>query len=506
MSCRSALFARLFVCTCLFLFLTGASQHVVVAQQAETEKSKAEIDAETDRWRGCSLGIRLTTRGEKSFIEKVHDHARKFSALKKDDQLVTVEGVAIAPSQLAELSKLLKSTAPGSTLKVTVIREGEKLVVDAMTFRHEFLDIAMIDDVLRNNRIIKKHLVDTKRPEFMDDFTERLIAAVRSSETPRQAYEQMNRIIDEIDVSHTAFLPSATYNQLLGGEGAEVGLTLQRHTIDGHTGYFVVDIKPGAAFYRQNVLLGDEIVKINGVDVEKSKRLMLAGEEDRHNLFAIRADMDSQIEIQHQTTPFDDVLTSTLKPQQVATTTESFEKSITKLKRDNKSIGYLRFWNLMSLEIATRFRTALRDDFSDCDAVIMDLRGRGGMVHVLLRIDSIVGRYDKPVIAIIDGLTRSAKEMLAYRLKKHENVIVIGTKTAGAVTGATFTALPSGNALMYPALAADSLKEHMDGKILEGIGVGPDEEVNFFIPYCGGNDRMLQTAIKRAAEQATKVR
>ena len=91
-------------------------------------------------------------------------------------------------------------------------------------------------------------------------------------------------------------------------------------------------------------------------------------------------------------------------------------------------------------------------------------------------------------------------------MKKHENVIVIGTRTTGAVTGATFAALPSGNALMYPALPADSLKHHMDGKILEGVGVEPDEEVNFFIPYCGGNDRMLQTAIKRAAEQVTKVR
>lgn len=501
-----AAFPNFILIVCLIHSLVLVGYAPVEAQQDPLRKSQAEIDQETDRWRGCSLGIRLETRDGKSFVETVHEHAQEFTELELDDQLVSVGSVKNLPSRLSELSKLLKATAPSTKLAVKVIRDNKEIVVDAMTFRREFLDIAQINSVLSNNQIIERHLTDTDRPDFMDDFSKRMIEAVRSSKKPREAYERMNRIIDEIGVSHTAFLPDATYKQLLRGEGAELGLTLQRHTINDHTGYFVVDIQPGTVTYKQNILLGDEIVKINGVEIEESKRLMLAGEEDRHNLFAIRADLDSDIEIQHQSSPFDDVLTSTLKPQKGVTTGQCLTNSVTTFQHAGKTIGYLRFWNLMSMEVVTRFRKALKEEFADCDAFIMDLRGRGGMVNVLLRIDSIAGDCGKPIVAITDGLTRSAKEMLSYRLKKRDNVVVIGTRTTGAVTGATFAQLPSGNALMYPALAADRLKEHLDGKILEGVGVEPDEEVNFFIPYCGGNDRMLQTAIKRAAEHATKAR
>ena len=132
----------------------------------------------------------------------------------------------------------------------------------------------------------------------------------------------------------------------------------------------------------------------------------------------------------------------------------------------------------------------------------MDLRGRGGIVPAVMSLDRTVGKIDRPVVAIIDQLTRSAKEMLTYLIKKHENVVVIGTKTSGAVTGATMLRLPSGNSLMFPVASADTLASLIDGEIIEGIGVEPDEPFEFFVPYAAGTDHLLNAAIKRATQLA----
>ena len=494
-----------FLAAVMFLTATSVASLPGTACALQATASNNAQD-ELDVWRGCSMGVRLKPVDGKSEVSELHDYAKGKTDLKEGDQLVAVEGVEISPLKLDNLTELLQRQSPDTKLSVKVMRDGEVKTIEATAFRKEYVDVPRISDMLGRNRIVKQRLEETDRVDFMEDFQQRLTDAVRESKSPRQAYEKMNRIIDEIDVSHTAFLPGVTYQQLLSGTGADPGITLQRHNVGDRDRYFVVDRKPGTVVHLSNIRLGDEVVRINGVPIEKSKRLILAGEEDRHNLFAIEAETNVNIAIDHQISPFDDLLTTTLNPQEGISTEESFSKSVTTLEFGDKKIGYARFWNLMSMDVATRFGKLLEENFAECDAIIMDLRGRGGRVQVVLRIDRLVRECGKPVIAITDGLTRSAKEMLSYRIKKHDNVTVIGTTTTGAVTGATFSSLPSGNALMYPALAADGLKRYLDGNVLEGVGVDPDEEVEFFIPYCGGKDLLIETAIRRAAQEATKVR
>jgi C-terminal processing protease CtpA/Prc len=172
------------------------------------------------------------------------------------------------------------------------------------------------------------------------------------------------------------------------------------------------------------------------------------------------------------------------------------------IQAGDKQIGYLRFWNLMSMGVNGALASAMREDFVDCDAIVLDLRGRGGIVPAVLALNRTVSKLDKPVVVTIDGLTRSAKEMLTYLLKKQEHVLVVGERTTGAVTGATVLKLPSGNSIMIPVASAESLKQFIDGEILEGVGVGPDEPVKHFLPFCAGQDRILDHAVKRAVELA----
>jgi C-terminal processing protease CtpA/Prc len=55
---------------------------------------------------------------------------------------------------------------------------------------------------------------------------------------------------------------------------------------------------------------------------------------------------------------------------------------------------------------------------------------------------------------------------------------------------------------MIPVASATSLSRFVDGQIIEGVGVEPDETVEYFVPYSAGQDRLLNYAVKRAVESA----
>ena len=160
---------------------------------------------------------------------------------------------------------------------------------------------------------------------------------------------------------------------------------------------------------------------------------------------------------------------------------------------------------MMSLDVSKVLKSSMENEFADCEALVLDLRGRGGILPAVLNLNKTIGSIEIPVVAITDELTRSAKELLSHQIKKHENVTVIGERTSGAVTAATFTRLPSGNALMFPVMPSSALSRYTDKVILEGVGVEPDEAVNFEEPFCDGNDKLLEFAIRRAAELSSAV-
>lgn len=155
----------------------------------------------------------------------------------------------------------------------------------------------------------------------------------------------------------------------------------------------------------------------------------------------------------------------------------------------------------MSMQSHTLMSRVIKEKFAECNMIILDLRGRGGLIPAVQAVNRAVEKIDVPVIAITDDLTRSAKEMLSLLLKKQRHVTVVGQRTAGAVVGATMMQLPSGNGLMYPVMSSDRLKPFTDNAVLEQVGVEPDIELDFQIPWCGGNDRLLQGAIETGDEK-----
>jgi hypothetical protein len=118
----------------------------------------------------------------------------------------------------------------------------------------------------------------------------------------------------------------------------------------------------------------------------------------------------------------------------------------------------------------------------------LTLTGRDGAAHV------VEYRWKKPVALLINGGTRSGKEVLAYGFKKSGYGEAIGERTAGALLAGTAFLLSDGSLLI---LAVDDAE--VDGERIEGKGVAPTIEVPFDIRYAAGKDPQLDKAIEMVA-------
>lgn len=167
---------------------------------------------------------------------------------------------------------------------------------------------------------------------------------------------------------------------------------------------------------------------------------------------------------------------------------EASRKSARLIQRGDHQLAYVRLWSFAGERYYDLLKElVLYGELKDADALILDLRGGwGGANPEYLNLFNrsvpkmeFQGRngpsfsYDsqwrKPVVLLVDHSVRSGKEILAFGFRKYGIGQVIGTNTAGAVTGGRIFFLPD-QSLLY--LAVNMAR--VDGEILEGKGVAPD--------------------------------
>ena len=107
--------------------------------------------------------------------------------------------------------------------------------------------------------------------------------------------------------------------------------------------------------------------------------------------------------------------------------------------------------------------------------------------------------WRKPVVLLVDGGTRSGKEILAFAFQEYGIGPVVGSVTAGAVVGGSPFLLSDGSLLFLATM--DST---VNGTRLEGIGVTPDVEVKLDLPYAAGADPQLESAVNILLETIEK--
>ncbi len=333
-----------------------------------------------------------------------------------------------------------------------------------------------------------------------------------------ELHRVLQEMLGELKASHLAILDGDVCEEMLRELRGERSLTnglLLEEAMPGRL--FVRAFFEGGPAERAGLRRGDRIVEVDGVDVFASDRTVGAGydpdalaprlcflraAEGRTLRLLVQreADASSRFEV-------------ALAPERMSGV-DAAKSSVRVLERGKARIGTLHFWYCQQ-GLPAVLREAVGQRFNDCDALVVDLRGRGGMTHVTEaildvfrpeppRLFGLLGKarpalWTKPVVFVIDERTRSAKEMLAHKVRKEGIGTLVGRRTEGAVLGAGFFKLPDGSYVEVPIRDVVT-----DGVRLEGVGVAPDHEVDLVLPYANGRDTVLDRACEVAEQMIAK--
>ena len=139
-----------------------------------------------------------------------------------------------------------------------------------------------------------------------------------------------------------------------------------------------------------------------------------------------------------------------------------------------------------------------RDGWGGCNPEFVDMFNNAVPALSSIGRDGKVQQFDSQwrgaVYILINGGTRSGKEVVSYALQKHRRAVLVGTRSAGAVMGGKCFLLAD-RSLLYLAVADYGV----DGERLEGVGVAPDVEVEDALRYANGADPQRDETLKLAA-------
>ncbi len=337
---------------------------------------------------------------------------------------------------------------------------------------------------------------------------------------PTRASAAINAMLATLNTSHTSHytpLDTAWY-QLLGifgeqfptlrqrrfgaddGEVSYAGLPIAVQRVDGRV--FVSGIyRPLQLAGDTLLLVGDEILSVDGAPFDEIEPFL--GKAGRVATLGIRREAQGMLlEVP--------VVVERLRPSTLFL--EAIEAGARVLEPGaDTRIAYIPMWSYAGVAYHEALKAVLRGDaFATAEALVLDLRGGWGGAdpsyadYFLSRTASLsmttrVGvrstfneHWHRPLVLLVDDGTRSGKEVLARTLQAH-GVPLVGTRTAGAVTGGRPFVLLD-DSLLYLAVATVSV----DGEELEGQGVEPDALVARGLPYAAGADPQLARAIQIA--------
>lgn len=356
-------------------------------------------------------------------------------------------------------------------------------------------------------RMVRRHFYD---PTFSgldwNEVGDRYRPLAREAAGPRQLHAVINRMLAELGTSHTVLIEEEVYRDHVGAEFDDrrvrlVGLDLVRF----EEGYFVHSILEGGAAEKAGILRGDRLVSINGVAPEDSVRLLPGGGDPGlagPPLFVISAERAKQIELGIQrirgASPATVIDVIPEKTNQI----EAIQRSVRVEEVDDLRVGVIHFRHFMSRRVVLIFDQALRGPLRGVDALVVDLRGRGGSARVADRVLRRLHTFEGPVVAVIDGNSRSAKEVVAHNIREGGVGTLVGERTQGAVLAGSFFPLSDGSVMLLPTDRVDRLT---GGVNLEGRGVPPDVWIEDRLAYAGGEDRLLERALEVVAAKARGV-
>jgi carboxyl-terminal processing protease len=327
----------------------------------------------------------------------------------------------------------------------------------------------------------------------------------------------INAMLAELHASHTEyFTPDQTaYYELadiFAGSLRRRGL--QRRFSSGEVSYsgigvftktddqgriFLSGVIEGAPAHQAGLLRGDEILAADG---------MAFGP-----VASFRGKIGVPVSLSVRRLPGESPFSVPVTPAELhpnATFLRGLEQSARVISAGPMRIGYVHVWCYAGWSYQQALETLIAEGpLREADALIWDLRdGWGGAEPQYLDLfnpraatmqlrdrngethfDDV--KWRKPAAMLVNGGTRSGKEVLAYGFKKYRIGEVIGTQTARAVLASSAFLMGNGDLLLLAV--SDVL---VDGEHLEGVGVAPTIEVPFDLRHSAGKDPQLDRAMQ----------
>jgi len=331
----------------------------------------------------------------------------------------------------------------------------------------------------------------------------------------------LNKLLRELKVSHTQFVTTndeAYYflRTLFGSRTGKKSVLPLIDYVGAITGgvncartqvRYVLDGSPAET---AGIKIGDEIVSVNG--------------QPYIGQLSFTGTAGKTVELQLSRPALNgkpQALTVEVKPtsrNDYNAYVQAIVKSAKVIKVDGGTIGYVHVW--CGSEDAHDAIEEAMDKLMDTDGLIFDLRdGYGGNFFNDLDIFyrppagypsfTTVSRngkkntsrmvYSKPMVTLINGGSRSGKELVAYSLKKTGRSVLVGENTAGAVLAGRLYPLNDRSALYLAVEGGD-----VDGITLEGRGVAPDVEVKTDCAERGRKDLQYEEALRLLQQRIAK--
>ena len=327
----------------------------------------------------------------------------------------------------------------------------------------------------------------------------------------------INAMLDTLGASHTRYYTSdePAYYQLADifagalahrglrsvfpkGEVSYPGIGVFTHA-DEQGRVFVTGVIEGAPAHAAGLLVGDEILSVDGQPFRPVESFR--GRTGRAAPLSVRRKAgDAPLIVS--------VIPAELSPGEMFL--NGLKASARLIVSGAMQVGYVHVWSYAS----RRYQAALEELISegvlrDADALVWDLRdGWGGAQPEYLDLFNprsptmqvmdrdgesgfVDAKWRKPVATLINGGTRSGKEVLAFGFKEYRLGELVGSRTEGAVLAATSFLIGDDGLLL---LAVEDVL--VDGRRLEGVGVTPTVEVAFDSRYAAGRDPQLERAVQ----------
>jgi carboxyl-terminal processing protease len=335
---------------------------------------------------------------------------------------------------------------------------------------------------------------------------------------PEQIDEAIAAMLAELGVSHTGrYLPGeVAYYELLDifardeftpqleamfedGEVAYTGIGVVPRRQGGRT--FLAAVYHGGPAARAGLLVGDEIVSAEGATFDPVASF--AGRDGTPVALEVRREAGGPTFVV-------EVVPERIRPN--AFFLDALRESMQVIEHEGRSFGYARVWSYARRDYHSLLTQELaRGRLAEVDGLVLDLRGGwggarpeyaelfvgGGPIMTYAGRDGRERlanfRWRRPVVVLVDEGTRSGKEVVTFGLQR-QGVPVVGTRTAGALLGGRGYLLGDGSLLV---IAVSDVR--VEGERLEGVGVRPDVEVPFALPYAAGADPQLEAALAELA-------